>query len=206
MIQVTGLSLDLNYGEECVSSWWNQYATQTFSSLVPRQKWFFVERNFRKRDIVLIQYEGKSKPGTYRLGVVLDALADKDGCVRNAIVEYSLLSDLSYAERLAYKGITKKKLRVCVQRLVLILPVEEREDEVSEVVTNFSCLGAAAAEKSNAADIRSLQEVRTLKAAGLYDNFIASIKSFKILGTNFKISDFWRDIYANFSEKLGLSD
>ena len=75
--------------------------SQNFSSLVPRQKWFYVERNFRVGDIVLIQYEGKSKPGTYRLGVVLDALTDKDGCVRNAIVEYSLLSDLSYKERLA---------------------------------------------------------------------------------------------------------
>ena len=115
----------------------------------------------------------------------MDALADKDGCVRNAIVEYSL----------AYKGITKKKLRVCVQRLVLILPVEEREDEVSEVVTNFSCLGAAAAEKSNAADVRRVQEVWTSIATCLQDNFIASIKSFKILGASFKISDFERDIY-----------
>ena len=33
------------------------------------------------------------------------------------------------AERLAYKGITKKRIRVAVQRLVLILPVEDGDKD-----------------------------------------------------------------------------
>ena len=45
------------------------------------------------------------------------------------LVEYSLLSELPAGERLLYKGITKKRIRAPVQRLVLILPVEERNME-----------------------------------------------------------------------------
>ena len=50
-----------------------------------------------------------------------------DGLVHTCTVVYSLLAELSYADRAKYKGITKKELRVPVQRLVLILPVEEAE-------------------------------------------------------------------------------
>ena len=51
---------------------------------------------------------------------------DPDGLVRTVSVEYSLLSELPAGDRLLYKGVTKKKIRAPVQRLVLILPVEER--------------------------------------------------------------------------------
>ena len=76
-------------------------------------------------DIVLIQYEGKSKPGSYRLGMVIAVEKDPDGLVRTVSVEYSLLQELPAGERLLYKGVTKKRIRAPVQRLVLILPVEE---------------------------------------------------------------------------------
>ena len=46
-------------------------------------------------------------------------------------MQYSLLAELSEEERLKYKGITRKKIRACVQRLVLILPVEERDQNSS---------------------------------------------------------------------------
>ena len=50
-----------------------------------------------------------------------------DGLVHTCTVVYSLLAELSYEDRTKYKGVTKKELRVPVQRLVLILPVEEAE-------------------------------------------------------------------------------
>ena len=99
---------------------------QNFTSLVPRQKWFYKQRNMMQGDVVLIMYEGKSKPGSYRLGVVTEVEVDSDGCVRNVTVQYSLLSELPYEDRMQYRGVTKKKIRACVQRLILILPVEER--------------------------------------------------------------------------------
>ena len=76
-------------------------------------------------DVVLIQYEDKSKSGTFRLGVIIAVEEDRDGLVRTVTVQYSLLADLPVQDRLLYRGV-KKKLRVPVQRLVLILPVEER--------------------------------------------------------------------------------
>ena len=102
---------------------------QNFLSLVPRQKWFYEQRNVRVGDVVLVQYEGKCRPATYRLAVVIDVEVDADGLVRTVSVEYSLLSELPFSERLTYKGITKKRLKVPVQRLVLVLSVEESFDD-----------------------------------------------------------------------------
>ena len=104
--------------------------TQNFSSLVPRQKWLFERRNLCVGDVVLIRYEGKLSQGTYRLGVVCEVEKSPDGLVRTVTVEYSLLAELPEAERYLYKGITKKRIRVPVQRLVLILPVEERNPDL----------------------------------------------------------------------------
>jgi hypothetical protein len=59
-----------------------------------------------------------------------------DGLVHTCTVVYSLLAELSYADRAKYKGITKKELRVPVQRLVLILPVEEAEVGTTAVGEN----------------------------------------------------------------------
>ena len=123
----------LQYVEECLAQWWDQFISQNFSSLVPRQKWFHERRNMKIGDVVLIQYVGKCRPAAYRLGVVIDIEVDSDGLVRTVTVEYSLLAELAEADRLTYKGITKKRLRVPVQRLVLILPVEERDQDLSGV-------------------------------------------------------------------------
>ena len=120
----------LQYVEEVVSQWWEQFMTQNFSSLVPRQKWLLERRNLCVGDVVLIKYEGKCSPGTYRLGVVCEVELSPDGLVRTATVEYSLLAELPEAERHLYKGITKKRIRVPVQRLVLILPVDERDPDL----------------------------------------------------------------------------
>ena len=117
----------MKYVEECITQWWNQFMAQNFSSLVPRQKWQVERPNMREGDMVLISYVGKCRPATYRLGVVVSVVVDEDKLVRTVKVEYSILSDLCVADRLAYKGVTKKRITVAVQRLCLILPVEERE-------------------------------------------------------------------------------
>ena len=58
---------------------------------------------------------------------------DVDGLVHTCTVIYSLLAELSEKDRAMYKGITKKQLRVPVQRLVMILPVEESEVPTGDV-------------------------------------------------------------------------
>ena len=119
--------LRIQYVEECVSQWWNQFQLQHFSSLVPRQKWLFERRNMAVGDVVLLMYEGKSKPGSYRLAIVREVELSSDGLVRTVVVEYSLVGELPYKERDQYKNVTKKKILVPVQRLVMILPIEEQD-------------------------------------------------------------------------------
>ena len=84
---------------------------------------------------MLVQYSGKSSPGTYRLARVIRVEVDRvDGLVHTCVVMYSLLAELRQQDRDKYKGITRKEIRVPVQRLVLILPVEEAEVKSGEVI------------------------------------------------------------------------
>ena len=55
-----------------------------------------------------------------------EVTVDPDNLVRTVLVEYSLLGDVPFSERHKYEGITKKKITVPVQRLVLILSAEEQ--------------------------------------------------------------------------------
>ena len=173
----------LQYVEECLAQWWNQFMAQNFSSLVPRQKWVFERRNMKIGDVVLIQYTGKCRPATYRLGVVVDVEVDGDGLVRTVSVEYSLLAELTWEDRASYKGVTKKRLRLPVQRLVLILPVEESgqvlpggqagdnpapHDEVAQGVVNYGVVWNEVEKKYqwNAEWIVRKQEALARKAHG----------------------------------------
>ena len=61
-------------------------------------------------DVVLIQYEDKSKPGTFRLGVIIAVEEDRDGLVRTVTVQYSLLADLPVQDRLLYRGVEEEKV------------------------------------------------------------------------------------------------
>jgi hypothetical protein len=117
----------LSYIEELERAWWYQYKVQYFRSLIPRQKWIGTKRNMRIGDIVLIEYKCKSFPGTYRLGRVKEVEADSnDGLVRTCTVVYKLVKGSSKNMRDIFKDITSKEVRLPVQRLVLILPVEEQ--------------------------------------------------------------------------------
>ena len=116
----------LEYVQRVVQEWWDQFKVQNFTSLIPTQRWQKERRNICVGDIVLVQYTSKSFPGTYRLARVKQVEVDEvDGLVHTCTVVYSLLAELRPKDRAEYKGITKKELRVPVQRLVLILPVEE---------------------------------------------------------------------------------
>ena len=77
---------------------------------------------------MLIFYTSKSKSGEYRLGRVVTIETDRDSLVRMCVVKYSLLQHLPEKQRMEYRGITEKFIRVAIQRLVMILPVEEQRD------------------------------------------------------------------------------
>ena len=123
-----GLSDDrLSFVEELERSWWYQYKVQYFTSLVPTQKWLKAGRNMCVDDIVLIEYKSKSFPGSYRLGRVTNVEVDvTDGLVRTCTVKYKLIKPASKNCRNIFKDVTSKEVRLPLQRLVLILPVEEQ--------------------------------------------------------------------------------
>ena len=120
----------LAYKAELERAWWQQWKVQCFDSLLPTKAWTQEKRGVKTGDVVLISYEDKSKTGTFKLGIVEQVEVDSDGLVRTCVVAYRLVrSDLPMEEmRLYYKGLKCKKLRVPVQRLCIILPVEEHDE------------------------------------------------------------------------------
>ena len=77
-------------------------------------------------DVVLIEYKSKSAPGTYRLGRVKKVEEDDDNLVCTCIVTYKLVKPSKRNARDIFKDVTAKDTPVPVQRLILILPVEEQ--------------------------------------------------------------------------------
>ena len=117
----------LSFIDEIERAWWYQYKVQYFDSLIPTRKWIEKQRNMCPGDVVLIEYKSKSLPGTYRLGRVRDVEVDeRDNLVRTCTVDYKLVKPITDANKNTVKDVISKEVRVPVQRLVLILPVEEQ--------------------------------------------------------------------------------
>ena len=109
---------------ETEKAFWSRWSQDGFPLFCPRPKWHTAHRNLCVGDIVLVKYEkgfGKEK---YRLGKVKETQVDRQGLVRTVVVQV----------RDKRKGI-REGLRSCkaglvdmnlaVQRLVVLLPVEE---------------------------------------------------------------------------------
>ena len=116
----------LTFVEELELAWWYQYKVQYFASLIPSQKWINTSRNMSVDDVVLIEYKSKSAPGTYRLGRVKKVEMDNDDLVRTCTVSYKIVKPSKRNARDVFRDVTSKEVRVPVQRLILILPVEEQ--------------------------------------------------------------------------------
>jgi len=180
----------LEYITELEKLWWGQHKVQDFSSLVPTQKWTEVKRNMKVGDVVLIQYSSISKAGDYRLGRVVAIEIDGDQLVRTCVVKYSLVQNMTKADRLQYKGITVKYLRTAVQRLVLIVPYEEQQqwpdvtNEEKDIAHGIIVAAKADINKDHEAckNCHEVQKVRQthmikdmLKARGLFDDVVTEV-------------------------------
>ena len=107
---------------EITSKFWKRWSAEVSPSLVVRQKWHENTRNLRVGDLVKICEPSKLK-AKYKLGVIDAVTVSSDGNVRSATVRYVLLHKNSKGDD------TVRTVRVSrsVQRLILILPVEEQE-------------------------------------------------------------------------------
>ena len=116
----------LSFIDELERAWWYQYKVQYFQNLIPTRKWIDEKRNISSGDVVLIEYKSKSASGTYRLGKVINVEVDKDNLVRTCTVLYKLVKPVTPRNRQTIEDVVSKEVQVPIQRLVLILPVEEQ--------------------------------------------------------------------------------
>ena len=127
----------LAFMRQMEADWWERYKMECFEYLLPTEKWRESMENITVDDIVLIKYEGKSRPGDYRWGIVTKAEPDEDGHVRTVTVRYSLIKRPVVGDQ--FKGVTRKEITVAVQRLSRIYSKKEQEQDMPlDVHTNSS--------------------------------------------------------------------
>ena len=113
--------------------YWKKWRELVSPSLVIRQKWHQKTRNLRVGDLVMIVSSSPIK-AHYKLGVVDVVHPSNDGFVRSVTIRYVLLQKNPRGED-KVKNIHVKR---SVQRLSLILPVEEQSSQL-QVIDNESC-------------------------------------------------------------------
>ena len=111
-------------------SFWQKWCILVGPSLVTRQKWHTKSRNMLIGDLVMIADSSKIK-GKYQLGIVVATKASKDGLVRSATVRYFIRGDTA-------EQWTAQQVERSVQRLSLILAVEEQESPLIVKDNDFS--------------------------------------------------------------------
>ena len=104
------------------TTFWNKWSVLVCPGLVLRQKWHQKSRNLKVGDLVMISDSSKVK-AKYKLGIVDGVNFSDDGFVRSAIIRY-------YNRKGIAEKWTSEQVVRSVQRLTLILPVEEQDASV----------------------------------------------------------------------------
>ena len=115
-------------GEQFWRHWIELYAP----TLTNQLKWFDAFRQIKVGDVVLVA-DSNTLRGEYRLARVAEVHPSKDGHIRCATVCYK---NFRVGEAVnQYKGAPYTSVKRSVQRLALLVPVSELEEEVSESVS-----------------------------------------------------------------------
>ena len=125
--------------QHVTSGFWNKWSSVVTPGLVHRQKWHQKGRNLQVNDVVMICEPTKVK-AKYRLGVVDNVKTSGDGCVRSATVRYTSVQATAQGK----DRVQTIRVKRSVQRLCLILPVEEQSAgiEVNEHKFHVQCARA----------------------------------------------------------------
>ena len=103
--------------EEVLGLFWNMWYKEVFEYLFPLQKWKEEHPNLQVGDVSLLYYPSKVK-GDYKLCKVLEVETDSKGLVRTVFVGFRPQN--SRDKSLPYRSLTLQKLRVGVNRLILL--------------------------------------------------------------------------------------
>ena len=121
---------------------WQSWSNNVSPGLIVRQKWHQSSRNLCVGDVVLICQSSKVK-SKYKMGVVETVYESNDGFVRSVMLRYVLVQKSPTGDG----KVTTTRVKRSVQRLVLILPVEEQETpvEVKDFESHVECVSPAKA-------------------------------------------------------------
>ena len=109
--------------QQVTSEFWKRWCIEVTPQSIIRQKWHETQRNLAKGDVVLVHDQGPLK-GKYTLAVVKEVNLSRDGLVRSCTVQYRIPNPKDVVRR--YTGGKEVTLKRSVQRLTLLLPVEEQ--------------------------------------------------------------------------------
>ena len=98
-----------------------------------RQKWHETGRNLKIGDVVLL-HENSALKGKYQLGIVDSIKEGKDNLVRSCAIRYTIPNPKDPVN--IYSGGKHIRVTRSVQRLTLILPVEEQSIPLDVDVEN----------------------------------------------------------------------
>ena len=106
---------------------WQKWCSEVAPRYVFRQKWHEKSRNLCVGDLVMI-CEATQIKSKYKLGLIETVHMSADGCVRSATVKYTNISGDGRCSHV--------RVQRSVQRLVLVLPVEDQVSSLEVVERN----------------------------------------------------------------------
>ena len=115
--------------QKLVTEFWKRWSTFYLPDLVIESKWHTQMRNSQVGDIVLLK-DNNLLRGQWKLARVSEIIPSADGLVRTVKVMYKNLNDESGK---SYKGASETEVIRSVQRLVMLLPVEEQGKTESQM-------------------------------------------------------------------------
>ena len=109
-----------------VNNFWRKWTRDYFPSLIIQQKWHTAKRNLKTGDIVLTQDSNQIR-GQWKLGKVSEVFPGEDGRVRKVQASYKNPKPGEPPHKYTGRGFVT--VERSVNRLVLLLPVDEKEQE-----------------------------------------------------------------------------
>ena len=110
--------------QQVTADFWDRWATEVTPQFLLRQKWHEDGRDLKRGDVVLI-HDSSAIKGRYIMGVVEEVVVGKDDRVRSCSVAYVIPSEFDSGHN--YSRGRRIVVKRSIQRLTLLLPVEDQE-------------------------------------------------------------------------------
>ena len=125
-----------NLLQNLADEFWKRWTELCAPSLVLHPKWHTSQRNLKPGDVVLVFDDSSAIRGEYRLAIIREVYAGDDHKVRKVSLAYKTYK---VGEKVAeYSGAKDQVITRSIQRLVLIVPVDEDSTVVSEDIPSDS--------------------------------------------------------------------